>query len=129
LQKQKHKAYEKNFFCLALLLLATICHADEQFTRGRLYLQVRIIDPTVQDEPIGRNPVDIPLLSVEANNISFITPCDGYTLRLVNEEGGIDYSIRIAANTSNITIPSYLTGEYELQLIRGQYCYYGYIEF
>lgn len=99
-----------------------------QSISDELVLQVRIYNPTNPTRPIKRSPVSIPSLSLDNHILSFNTSCDGCTLQLVNEEGETDYSIIIPENTSTITLPLNLSGEYELQLVRGQYCFYTYIE-
>ena len=38
------------------------------------------------------------------------------------------YSKVIPINTTNLVIPSTLSGEYEIQIIQGNICFYGYIE-
>ena len=38
------------------------------------------------------------------------------------------YSTVIPTNTTNLVIPSTLSGEYEIQIIQGNICFYGYIE-
>lgn len=91
-------------------------------------LQVRIYDPTSPNKPIKRSPVLVPSLSLSDHTLYFNTSCDGCTLQLINEDGDIEYGIIIPENTSTITLPFYLSGEYELQIIRGNYCFYGYIE-
>jgi hypothetical protein len=39
-----------------------------------------------------------------------------------------EYETIIPENTSTITLPLNLSGEYELQIIRGNYCFYGPVE-
>lgn len=119
---------KKVIFSFVLLFLASFSQARVLSMWSQLYLQVRFDDPTVQEVPIGRSPIVIPSLSLEGYNLLFNTPCDGCTLRIVNEDGDLEYSIVIPANTATLTLPSYLSGEYELQIIRGQFCFYGYIE-
>lgn len=94
---------------------------------SQIVLHVRFEDPTVQ-VPIRRSPVSIPLLYIEGYHLHFETPCDNGILRLVNEEGEVEYSTSIPANITTLTLPSYLSGVYELQIICGQYCFYGHVE-
>lgn len=120
---------KKVFLSLVLLLLASFSQAKLEPMWNQIFLQVKIVDPTVHDEPIGRSPVHIPSLSLEEYNLLFHTSCDGCTLRILNEDGDIEYSILIPENTTSMTLPSYLHGECKIQLIRGQFCFYGYVEF
>ena len=46
----------------------------------------------------------------------------------VTNLGDVEYAIEIPENTSTITLPFYLYGEYELQILRGNYCFFGFVE-
>ncbi len=120
---------KKVILSLVLLFLASFSQASIQSVWSQLYLQVRYDDPTKYDEPIRRGPVAIPSIYIDGYTLQFETPCDGCTLQLVNEDGDVEYTIVIPEDTTSITLPSYLSGEYELQIIRGQFCFYGYVEF
>ncbi|UKK62614.1 hypothetical protein L6468_02280 [Prevotella communis] len=93
-----------------------------------LSLQVRLIDPWKPSTGIKRSPAKAPSLSIFDHTLYFATSCDGCILRLVNEDGDVEYAIEIPENTSTITLPFYLYGEYELQILRGNYCFFGFVE-
>ena len=92
-----------------------------------IFLQVEYIDPSVGQGNNPRGPIVIPNVGIEDHSLQFNTPCDGCTLRLVNEDGDIAYSTIIPSNTVTLELPSYLEGEYEIQIIRDNLCFYGYI--
>ncbi|SDG40613.1 hypothetical protein SAMN04487901_103199 [Prevotella communis] len=58
------------------------------------------------------------------NVLSFVDSHTEYTLYIIDEEGEEVYEVFIPKNTSIITLPLNLSGEYELQLVSGQYCFY-----
>ena len=93
-----------------------------------LSLQVRLVDPSKPLKPIKRSQVKAPTLSIMDHTLYFVTSCDGCILRLLNEDGEVEYEIEIPENTSTLTLPFYLCGEYELQILRGNYCFYGIVE-
>ena len=93
-----------------------------------LSLQVRLVDPSLPLRPIKRSPAKAPSLSIFDHTLYFATSCDGCILRLINEDGDVEYAIEIPENTSTITLPFYLYGEYELQILRGNYCFFGFVE-
>ena len=93
-----------------------------------LSLQVRLIDPSLPSKGIKRSPAKAPSLSILDHTLYFATSCDGCILRLINEDGDVEYAIEIPENTSTITLPFYLYGEYELQILRGNYCFFGFVE-
>ena len=92
-----------------------------------IVLYVGIIDPTKPDGPVKRSPIRIPSVSIDGHTLYFNTPCDGCTLRLINEDGEVVYNMIIPENSSAISLPSFLFGEYEIQIVRDNYCFYGYI--
>lgn len=93
-----------------------------------LSLEVRRIDPSKPLKPIKRSPVMAPSLSIMDHTLYFATSCDGCILRMLNEDGEVEYEIEIPENTSTLTLPYYLSGEYELQILRGNYCFFGIVE-
>ena len=86
-------------------------------------LEVGYIDPILHNT--HKSPVLIPEVSIENYTLYFDTPCDGYILRIVNEMGVAEYTTVIPIGTDELVLPSYLSGNYELQIIRGNFCFYG----
>ena len=117
----------KKLSVLFFVLAALVSNANAQSEWSPLDLQVGRVDPTVIKGNGGRAPIVIPTLYMEGYNILFQTPCDGCTLQLVSEDGEIEYSVVIPEGTETLTLPSDLSGEYELRIIRGQFCFWGYI--
>lgn len=119
---------KRSILALALILLASLTDATPKNVCDEVVLQVTITDPTEDQRPIKRGPVVIPSVSLEEHTLLFTTPCDGCTLRLINEDGEMKYITVIPAGTATLVLPSYLSGEYQLQIIRGNYCFWGYID-
>ncbi|MBR5038926.1 MAG: hypothetical protein IKX65_09430 [Prevotella sp.] len=109
----------------SLLLMATMSIASVQKSGEEIPLQVGILDPTIPHEPIGRGPVVVPSISLEDYTLFFNTPCDGCTLRLLGANDNVVYSTVIATGTTSLVLPSTLSGEYEIQIIQGNICFYG----
>lgn len=114
-------------FALVLILSASLTDAKVQNVCEEVFLQVSFTDPTENQKPIKRSPVFIPSISLEDHTLFFATPCDGCTLRLINEDGDMEYVTVIPTDTITLDLPSYLSGEYQLQIIQGNYCFWGYI--
>lgn len=94
---------------------------------GNVELNVTWDDPTNIGYPIPKSPVLVPEVSLEDHTLYFFTPCDGYTLNIVDENDVVVYSIVIPVGTTSWVLPATLSGEYELQLISGNYCFWGMI--
>ena len=95
---------------------------------NEVILHVNLDDPNLHGKPIKRSPIRVPSISIDDHTLYFNSSCDGCTLRLYNEEGDLVVNLIIPDNSSTINLPSYLTGEYEIQIIRGNYRFYGYID-
>lgn len=77
---------KKILFSLCLCVVAAISTAKVQQVCGLINLTVEIIDPTEETEPIEKEPILVPSVSLEGYTLLFMTPCDGSTL-LVNRNG------------------------------------------
>ena len=92
-------------------------------------LQVEYVDPNYGQNGPQRGPVLVPELSVEDYTLTFTTPCYGYTLELLDEDGDVVYTTVITSDT--LVLPSTLEGEYELRLYPtdSSIYFYGYVMF
>ena len=89
-------------------------------------LEVDYFDPTFENGG-QRSPIHIPQIGIDCNTLFFNSPCDNCTLRLINEDYEVDYSAIIPSGTHTMVLPSYLSGEYRIEIIRGNFCFWGYI--
>ncbi len=97
-----------------------------------VYAEPESVDLEYDDPENGglgqqKTPIIIPEISLEGYTLYFYTPCDGCTLRLLDENDNVVYSTVIPTNTTSLVLPSTLSGEYEIQIIQGNICFYGYI--
>jgi len=91
-----------------------------------LTLQVRYIDPNDPEDDPHRTPTETPEVTQDDHTLSFDASCHGCTLRLVNADNEVEYTTVITSST--LVLPSTLDGTYELQIIQGEWCFYGDIE-
>ena len=108
---------------MALLPFGSVCVS---VFAGGVPLQVRIDDPEDTEGNPHRNPILVPEVDIEDYTLTFDDSCLGCELRLVDGNDNVVYTTTITSNT--LVLPSTLSGEYELQIISGIYCFYGYIE-
>ena len=109
---------------MALFPLSFFCLNASAF---EIELQVGYFDPNVDKPKDPRSAILIPQVEIEDNVLNFNTPIDGYTLRLLDEDGYVVFTTIIPIGTTSMVLPSYLSGEYEIQIIQGNLCFYGYI--
>ena len=122
---------KKLFFVLGLILMVSL-QGVAQTQSGQnpevVVLQVKTENPAQAAGPIRRSPAMAPSVSLEDHTLYFNTPCDGCTLQLINEDGDVEVDVVIPEGTTTLTLPFYLEGEFLIQIIRGRYCFYGFIE-
>ena len=113
----------KKHFLLTLALATMLPLQQLQAEPIILDWQVRIDNPT--DNNGGhRDPIPEPTIGIEDYTLFFNTPCDGCELRVVDGDGVVVYSTIIPISSSSLDLPSSLSGNYELQIISGNYCFY-----
>ena len=113
------------FIVLALVLASSFNSIKAQVIGNGIELQVSIYDPTEDYEPIGKGPIVIPSVSLEDHTLYFAISCDGCTLRLLDENDYVVYSTVIPNSTTSLVFPLSLSGEYKIQIIQGNLCFYG----
>lgn len=73
------------------------------------------------------NPIP-PFMSLAAPTLFIYSGCDDTTLRLIDGSDNVAFTQYIPTGTTQVVLPSTLSGTYELQIIRGQYLFYTEIE-
>jgi len=89
-------------------------------------LETGIVDSSNNQDNPHKTPTIIPKVSIEVYTLYFNTPCDGYVLRLLDENDNEAYSTVIPVGATSLILPPYLFGIYELQLIPNNCNYYFY---
>ncbi len=107
---------------LAMLPLSNLCVMAQPIDFG-----VGYVDPTDPTGDYPRSPILLPEVDIDGYTLTFYTPCDGCVLRLVNENDVVVYSTIIPTGATSLVLPSYLSGEYQIQIIQGNLCFWGYI--
>ncbi len=115
----------KNLFLFMALFTATMLKADPG-NGGTI--QLKPIKTTPDDGGHSRLPVCVPTIYLDGHTLYFETSCDGCTLQLFDEDGNVVYSLVIPTGTTSLTLPATLTGDYEIQVIRGDITFAGEIE-
>ena len=122
---------------LTLFACVTIFMAHAQSTTPstpsnptKLEFEVKVYTPVVT-KPRPKAPAKLPTppeATLDGNILTFTEAHAEYTLYIIDEDGEEVYETHIPENTSTITLPSYLSGEFELQLVTGVWCFFDYTE-
>ena len=97
-----------------------------------LSLDVHITNPGDDDIPRDnskpRTPVLAPSVYQDGNTLYLYSGCTGATLRLLDEDEEVGYSVEITDEMDEICIPSTFVGTYRLEIVRGAFTFYCEIE-
>ena len=110
---------------MAFLLLTSISVSAKQPTD--INLEAGYVDPEDEGGDPHRSPILIPEVGIDNYTLTFYTPCDGCTLRLLDENDNIAFVTMIPVGSTTLVLPSYLSGEYQIQIISGNISFKGYI--
>ncbi len=122
---------KKKIFMIVAIACMAFSAPTSAFADGELEqvdLEVSIWDSTTQKGGIGRSPVQIPTVFLDGFTLYFDEPCDDCTIQLLDEDEEVVYSVVLPNGTTEWELPELASGEYELQIIRGRYCFWGWIE-
>ena len=79
-------------------------------------------------DPFPRGPIDIPEVYLEDNELSFDSSLEGCTVQLLDADEEVVFTDSIDVNQTSLTLPSTLSGTYELQIVCGSITFYCYID-
>lgn len=83
------------------------------------------------DQPGGngfpRTPIEVPLVYIEDYTLSFETNHPDYVLTIKDENGDVVYSTTVFSAQTQVVLPSTLSGDYEIQLVMGNWLFTGWI--
>ena len=85
----------------------------------------------IDNSPIGnqmpKTPVRPPLVYIEDHTLSFAVDHPDYVLTLKDEDGDVVYTTTVYSTETLVTLPSTLSGDYEVNLVMGNWLFTGWI--
>lgn len=112
-----------------MMSMMSFANGESNFIGEQLELEVGYYDESQANHPKPRTPETIPTIYFDGTTLNFATPCDGYTLQIVDAAENICYELVIPIGTQQITLPDYLVGEYELRITNSHLYYYSVLLF
>lgn len=114
---------KKVLVLFALLLSCTFAFAQQ--------VKIDFTCEGIDDGPIGnhmpRGPVDVPTVYLDDYTLTFETNHPEYVLYIKDEYETVVYSMVVTSAMTEVVLPSTLSGDYEIQLVMGNWCFWGYI--
>lgn len=105
----------------------------EALTVSAQVSEVELTAERIKTTPLGndpdRGPIYVPSVSIDDHTLT-ISDHPDYVLQLVDpeDEDNVVYEVLIPAGVNTVILPSYLSGEYVIQLLWDVWRFWGYIE-
>ena len=121
----------KRTICIIFVFCSMFTEALSVFAQQT---ELNLIAEKIENDPIGnppdRSPVYIPSVSIDDHALYISNGHPDYVLQLVDpeDEDNVVYEVLIPANVNSVVLPSSLVGEYVIQLLWGEWRFWGYIE-
>ena len=117
-------------YCLILILaLGTVfSYAQNNVVPYQVVLQGSYFDPYGTLGGIPRGPIDSPVVYLEDYTLTFEADHPEYILYIKDEDDAVVYSTVVSTTVTEVVLPSTLSGDYEIELIMGDWLFSGWIE-
>ncbi len=83
----------------------------------------------VNTQPIGhdnpRGPIEAPTVYIEDCTLSFEASHPDYVLNIKDEDGDVVYTTTVYSAVTLVTLPATLSGDYEIELVYGNWLFTG----
>ena len=121
---------KKLLFTIMFLFSFLLTGSFTDFNSANAQRQVNL--SIIKTKPIGHNvprtPVRPPVVYLDDYTLTFESHID-YTLQVVSlDDETVVYDAYVPSSVSEVQLPSYLTGEYELRLYTDSFLFAGYID-
>jgi len=120
----------KRFVLFLLALNGMFAGSLSIHAQKEVNLIVGIIDEGKCGNDIPRSPIRVPSASIDDHTFYINVSHPDYVLQLVDpeDEQNVVYEVLMPTGTNSVVLPSSLVGEYVIQLIWGNWRFWGYIE-
>lgn len=118
----------KRFFLILFMAVSLPMCLNVNAQGIEISLSVQIIDNSAIGNKPARGPVAIPSVSIDGYTLYINSSHPGCTVQLVDEDDEVVYEVFVAENVSTVQLPTVYSGEYRLNILWGNWCFWGYIE-
>ena len=93
--------------------------------------KIPFVTGIIDDMPSGngypKSPMRPPVVYIEDYTLSFVADHPDYILNIKDEDGEVVYSTTVFSAMTQVTLPSILSGDYEIELLMGNWKFTGWI--
>ena len=112
---------------LLLMIVGAFMLSTSLFAKEAIPFSVHYED----EQPVGngnpRSPIEVPLVYIEDNTLTFEINHPDYVLTIKDEDGDVVYTTTVFATDTEVILPSTLSGDYEINLVMGNWLFTGWI--
>ena len=118
---------KKIVYIFCLIAMPLVCFAFD-YVGYPICLQVHYINPsgTINQKP--KSPAAPPTVYQEDNTLTFVADHPEYVLYIKDEDEEVVYSAVVTSAETEVMLPSYLSGTYEIELVMGNWLFTGWID-
>lgn len=116
---------KKLAFIMCALFMCSVMQAQER-------IMFNVGCPEVDDQPMNngrpKSPMRPPVVYIEDYVLTFAAGHPDYELFIKDEDGEVVYSTTVTSAETLVTLPSFLAGDYVIELTMGNWKFTGWIE-
>ena len=91
-----------------------------------------VICPYENDQPLGnghpKTPMTAPKVYIDNYSLLFEASHPEYVLNIKDEDGDVVYTTTVYSTQAQVVLPSTLSGNYQIELVMGNWLFTGWIE-
>ena len=110
-----------------LLLISAVMMGTSVYAWEKIPLTVNYDDNIPIGHGYGKSPMQAPTVYIEDYTLSFAVGHPEYVLHVMDEDGDVVFTTTVFSTDTQVVLPSYLSGNYEIQLTMGNWLFTGYI--
>ena len=109
------------------LLLIALSLSTSAAAWDRIPLAVEIIESMPIGHGHGKSPMRPPVVYIEDHTLAFVADHPEYILNIKDEDGEVVYTTTVFSTQTQVVLPSILSGDYEVNLVMGNWLFVGWI--
>ena len=114
---------------LLLLIVGAFILSTSLWASTLVPLSVSIVDDNMPaGNQHGRPSIEVPLVYIEDYTLTFEANHPDYVLIIKDEDGSVVYNTMVFSAQTEVFLPSTLSGDYEIDLVMGNWLFTGRIE-
>lgn len=115
----------KKLFLMLLCLSALNVNSTSAENR-EIDLDIEIIDDTPAGPGHSKTVVHMPRIYQDAHKLTLSSFHPEFIINIVKDDEVV-YSSVVPASVTEFELPSYLSGEYIINIVKGKFCFWGYL--